>query len=245
VDELNAVLIERRDLTDAVAHFRIRPEGDAPAFEPGQYFALGLPVGERLIQRPYSAASAPARPGDLEFFIRRVEGGALTPRLWALRPGARVRLGRPKGLFRLLRGDRRAHLFLATGTGLAPVVAMVEALLAAGDPPPIVVLHGVAHAAELGYRERLEAWSRGANRFSYMPTISRPLDPRNRAWQGRIGHLDTILGSIWAELGLTAAGTVAYLCGNPAVVAAGERILGARGLPAEAVRSEHYWPLAA
>jgi ferredoxin-NADP reductase len=245
VDVLNAVLIERQDLTEAVAHFRVRPDGDAPAFQPGQYFALGLPLGERLVQRPYSTASVPARRRDLEFFIRRVEGGALTPHLWALRPGGRLRLGRAKGLFTLLEGDRRVHLFVATGTGLAPVVAMAGAMIATGDPPPVVVVHGVAHAAELGYRRRLERWSREHEALTYVPAISRPHDARNRAWRGRTGHLDTILRALWDELELTAAGTVAFLCGNPAVVAAGERILGAHGLPPEAIRSEHYWPLAA
>ena len=239
----NAVLVERRDLTDAVAHFHVRPDDGPPPFQAGQYFALGLPVGERLVLRPYSVASASGR--DLEFFIRRVDGGALTPRLWALRPGARLRLGKAKGLFTLIERDRRAHLFVATGTGLAPVVSMVETLLASGDPPHVVVVHGVAHASELGFRDRLERWATESSVLTYVPAVSRPGDDRNAAWRGRVGRLDALLGPLIDELALVPDRTVAYLCGNPAVVAVAAQVLAARGLPRDAIRSEDYWPLAA
>src|SRR4029078_213560 len=65
----------------------------------------------------------------LEFLIRLVPDGAFTPRLWALRVGDRLRIGRDKGLFTLRPGDLRTHLFVATGTGLAPFVAMVPSLI--------------------------------------------------------------------------------------------------------------------
>ena len=130
--------MSRIDLTETVARFTLRPDAGALPFEPGQYFALGLVVDGRLVQRPYSTASAAGRGRDLEFLVRLVDGGTFTPRLWALRVGARLRLGRAKGLFTLRPGDPRAHLFIATGTGIAPLVSMLEALAAdeAARPPP-------------------------------------------------------------------------------------------------------------
>jgi ferredoxin--NADP+ reductase len=245
MDVSNATIVDRVDLTGDIAHFEIRPDDGPPAFEPGQYLALGLPIGERLVQRPYSTASRKDTPRDVEFFIRRVPGGLLTSRLWEVAPGARVRLGRPKGLFTLLPGDGRAHLFVASGTGLAPFISMLELLFSRVEPPRVVVLHGASYVRELGYRERLERWVAEGRPLAYLPTISRPADPLNAGWSGRTGRAAVVIDAACEELDLDPRGTVAYLCGNPEMIASGERRLLARGVPREAIRSEQYWPQAA
>ena len=107
-----------------------------------------------------------------------VPDGALTPRLFSeLRAGDRLHLGRPKGLFTLRPNDRRTHLFVATGTGLAPFVAMTETLLGEARPPRIVVVHGVAYAEELAFRDRFERWA-GDHGVGYVPAISSVRTPR-------------------------------------------------------------------
>ena len=135
--EPNAVLAARIDLTPSMAIFRVRPHGPVPPFEPGQYLALGISVDDRLIQRPYSTSSPAGTTDELEFLIRLVPGGTFTPFLWALPTGSPVHLGPPKGLFRADTGDTRTHLFIATGTGLAPFVSMIRS---SRDP-------GVVHRA--------------------------------------------------------------------------------------------------
>jgi ferredoxin--NADP+ reductase len=238
---LNAAVVGRADLSPSVARFTIRPDELPPHVEPGQYFALGLVVDGQLLQRPYSTATRAGVHAELEFLIRRVPGGTLTPLLWDLAVGDRLRIGRPKGLFTRIADDSRVHLFIATGTGLAPFVAMIETMLREPAPPRAVVVHGVSHVAELAYRERFERWeSDGLVR--YVPSISRPDDPANAGWTGRTGRIDAILDEVCAAHDLAAHDTVAYLCGNPAMIAAGERILTSRRLPDDAIRSEHYWP---
>jgi ferredoxin-NADP reductase len=243
---LNATLADRVDLTSSIARFRIRPDEGVPAFEPGQYLALGLPVDGRLLQRPYSTASPKGASEEVEFLIRRVPTGAFTPLLWEMPIGARLRLGRPKGLFTMKSGDPRDHLFIATGTGLAPFVAMLETLLA-GDKagrelPRAVVVHGVSHVSELAYQDRLERWASDGRGVAYSPAISRPDHPQNAGWDGAVGRVDSILDALCDQHALDPLGTVAYLCGNPEMIAAGERILAARGFPPDAIVSEHYWP---
>jgi len=239
----NATIVERDDLTEDIARFVVLPDDGVPPFRPGQYLALGLPIDDRLVQRPYSPASRPASAATLEFLIRRVPGGRPTPRLWIAPGGSRVRLGRPKGLFTLLPDDPRTHLFVATGTGLAPFVSMLDELLDRPDPPRVVVVHGVARAAELAYRERLERLVRrpGA-RVVYAPTVSRDEDPANAGWAGRIGRAEAALDPLFGELGLDPRTAVAYLCGNPGMIVAAGRMLLGRGLPADAIRTEQYWP---
>lgn len=235
----NATLVGRVDVSESIARFFVRPDVPAP-FVPGQYLSLGVSIDGRLLQRPYSTAVAPGSAGDHEFLIRRVRDGAFTPLLWDLPVGQRVRLGRAKGLFMLQPEDRRTHLFVATGTGLAPFISMLQVLLATGRPPRAVVVHGVSHVRELAYVDRLAEWD-AAGVVTYVPAISRPDDPSNAGWTGRSGRLGAVLPAICAELDLGPASTVAYLCGNPEMIAAGERILVDHGLDPAAVRSENYW----
>jgi ferredoxin--NADP+ reductase len=244
--EPNATLVDRDDLTPTMSRLRIRADDGPPPFRPGQYLAIGLPVDGRFVQRPYSVASSPGGTDEVEFLVRLVPGGSLTPRLWQLRPGDRVRLGPPKGLFMLDEGDPRQHLLVATGTGLAPLRSMLYALLArparttaASQRPPIVV-HGVATAPELAYHDHLERLS-GEGAILYVPAISRPTDPANRGWRGRAGRLDSLIAGIVADVRLEPASTVAYLCGNQAMVAALERQLASMGMQDTAIRGELYW----
>jgi ferredoxin--NADP+ reductase len=173
-------------------------------------------------------------------------------------PGGRVWLGPPKGLFTLQPGDERTHLFVSTGTGLAPFVSMSETLLrsrAGADGtdgttrngpmtrPRIVVVHGVSYAAELAYRDRIEAWS-APGRLSYVPTLSRPADPANAGWIGATGRTETILDRVCDQLALDPQDTVAYICGNPEMIEAATETLRGRGFPESAVIREHYWAVA-
>jgi len=239
--EPNAVLVARIDLTPSVAIFRIRPDGPAPVFEPGQYLTLGIVVEGRLICRPYSTSSAANTTDELEFLIRLVPGATFTPLLWALPRGARLRLGPPKGLFRLERGDTRSHLFVATGTGLAPFMSMVRTSLASAHPRRAIVVHGVSRMPELAYRAELATIARDRPNVVYRPVLSRPPTTADGQWLGDIGRLDTALGPICDELALAPADTVAYICGNPAMITAASALLIGRGFPAAAIRSEGYW----
>ena len=242
---VNATLIGRDDLCPAVARFRVRPDDGVPAFVPGQYFALGLTVGGRLVQRPYSTASPAGTRDELDFLVRLVPNGRFTPRLWAMPVGERLRIGPPKGVFALRQDDERARLFLATGTGLAPFVSMVATILASRDgasgPARVVVVHGVSRVAELAYGDQLRAWAERHPGVAYVPVISRAADPGNAGWTGATGRLDAVIDTVCAEQSLDPHDTVAYLCGNPEMITAARERLGTLGFAADALISEHYW----
>lgn len=242
MDGANATLVDRRDQTGDVASFFVHPDADGAPFAPGQYATLGLVDGDRPVKRPYSMAAPHAIEGAWEFHVRRVPGGALTERLWDVPVGGRLRLGAPKGRFTLDPRDRRSHLLVATGTGIAPFVAMVRDDVAAGRRRRIVVVHGVARADELGYAGLLgSAAAQPGARIRYVPTVSRPEDPRSAGWTGATGRAEVVVAERWDALGLDPATTVAYLCGNPGMVAAASVALAGHGLAAADVHTESYW----
>ncbi len=241
----NASLVRREDMTDSLAYFWVRFDGDPTPFVAGQYMTIGVMGPERIIQRPYSVASPPAVAGTegYEFYVRRVQGGAFTPILFDLPVGQRMRMIGPKGKFMLLPDDDRTHIFISSGTGNAPFVAMMRQLLIDGRPRPVVFLNGVSYASELGYRERVEGWaSSGEYPVTFIPTVSRPNDPSNADWTGRTGRVEVILAPVLDELGLSPANSIAYICGNPDMILAAEETLLGRGYPEDQVHKELYWP---
>jgi ferredoxin/flavodoxin---NADP+ reductase len=241
----NARLVRREDETDSLAYLWVRFDGDATPFEPGQYMTIGVLADGRLVQRPYSVASSPRVAGTdgYEFYIRLVQGGQFTPLLWRLPIGHGMRMIGPKGKFTLEPEDDRTHLFISTGTGNAPFVSMMKTMLLDGAPRKAVFLNGVSYVTELGYRGLLEDWeSSGTYPVRYVPTVSRPADPLNGGWPGRVGRAEAVLGEVCDEHGLTPDNAIAYICGNPDMILAAEAVLLERGFPEPQIKKELYWP---
>jgi len=237
----NAVLVARELLSPTVARLVVRPDAGIGAFVAGQYLALGVRIDDRVVQRPYSTASDPATADAHEFLVRRVPDGALTPRLWALPIGTRVRLGTPKGAFSLVADDRRPHLFVATGTGLAPFLGMLRTLARRPNPPRTILVHGAARMEDLVCGDEIAALAAGGLPLLYVPTVSRPDDPANGGWRGRTGRAETVLGSVLRSVNLPPNGLAAFLCGNPGMVAAAEIALLAGGVAPGDIHAERYW----
>jgi len=105
------------------------------------------------------------------------------------------------------------------------------------------VLHGCSYVDELGYGELLSGWEAdGSYPVRYVPTISRPDDPRNAGWTGRGGRVEAVVADVCHDLGLRADRTVVYICGNPEMILNVERVLMDRGFPEFHVKKELYWP---
>jgi ferredoxin--NADP+ reductase len=241
----NATLVRREDQTDDLASFWVKLDGEPVHFEPGQYLTIGVIVDGKLLQRPYSVASAPQASGTdgYEFYVRLVPVIRFTTALWRLPIGHQMRMIGPKGRFLLDPGDDRTHLYVSTGTGIAPFISMIRDTMARGDERKTVVLHGCSFVDELGYREYLEGLEQdGAYPLTYVPTISRPNDPRNDGWTGRRGRAEHVVADVCEDLGLRPERTVVYICGNPDMILNVEHELMHRGFPEFHVKKELYWP---
>jgi ferredoxin--NADP+ reductase len=267
--ELNAILTERRDIAPGLSVFHIRPEGwDVREFKAGQYVVLGLPgsaqrcpeadpeevpaAPDKLIRRAYSIASSSIERDFLEFYVVLVESGALTPRLFALRPGDRLWLGQKvTGTFTLDRVPEDHHVVLvATGTGLAPYISMLRSRLLHTRDSQVAVLHGARHSWDLGYCNELAMVERDCANFTYIPSITRP-DAETMPWQGEVGRIQEIwqrdlLNDRWG-FSASPENTHVLLCGNPAMIEAMVKILTTQGYREHKKKSpgnihyESYW----
>jgi ferredoxin-NADP reductase len=240
----NAHLAKRVDLTDELAFFWVTNDTDAVDFEPGQYFTVGVDVAGKLVMRPYSVASSPREKDDgYELYVRIVPEGIFTPLLWVLPEGHPMHIRGPKGRFLLESDDDRTHVFISSGTGIAPFISMMRTLRMDGTPRRTIVLHGASYADDLGYREEVEGHQHaGTYPALYVPTISRPTAPENAGWTGRTGRVESILGDVLDEHRLDPGNSIAYICGNPDMIENADALLLARGYPEEQIKKELYWP---
>jgi ferredoxin/flavodoxin---NADP+ reductase len=215
-------------------------EGAFP-FEPGQYATLGLMGTEgKLVQRPMSISSSADDLSEYEFFIRLVEGGAFTTLLWERRVGDPINIKGPKGRF-LLQDDGRTCLFVASGTGLAPFMSMLDTLRDRSQTRDTVLLHGVSYDHDLAWRDELrELAASGDFPLRYAGTVSRP--HRCPDWTGLTGRVEAVLAEQLDRFELTADNTTMYLCGNPDMIETAAEMAAQRGFPPEQIRKELYWP---
>ena len=244
-DRYNATLVRREDLNAALASFWVELDAEPIPFEPGQYLTIGVESNGKIVQRPYSVASSPRdiSAQGYEFYVRIVEGGTFTPSLWRLPVGHRLRMIGPKGRFTLEPHDDRTHVFISSGTGIAPFISMMKTLLHDGAPREAVMLNGVSYVGDLGYRDLLESWEKdGGYPVTYVPSVSRASHPDNAGWTGRVGRVEAIVPDVYEELGLTPDNSIAYICGNPDMILAVDELLAGRGFPEEQIKKELYWP---
>ena len=175
-------------------------------FENGQFVMIGLDVGGKPLTRAYSIAS-PNYEEHLEFFSIKVPDGPLTSRLQHLRPGDPIVVSKkPTGTLVLhdLNPGKRLYL-LATGTGLAPFLSVVQ------DPETyerfekVVLVHGVRFVSELAYTDFITRelpqheyfGEQVREQLIYYPTVTR--EPFRNT--GRITHvIDS--GRLFADIGL-------------------------------------------
>jgi CDP-4-dehydro-6-deoxyglucose reductase len=216
-------------LADNVVEVVLRvPPASKLHYLAGQYLDV---IGEGGLRRSYSIANAPRADGKLELQIREVEQGAMS-RYWfgSAKPNDLLRLEGPLGTFCLRDKDASTLVFLATGTGIAPVKAMLEQLLsnpalAAGKK--ILIYWGGRTVSDIYWAPRFEALN-----ATFVPVLSRvSLD-----WQGRTGYVQAVL----LEDGVDLTQAVVYACGSEDMIHSAREALTLAGLPVKNFYSDAF-----
>ncbi|MFA2972259.1 ferredoxin--NADP reductase [Acinetobacter pittii] len=192
-------------------------------FTAGQFARIGLKVGEELVVRAYSVVSSPFDE-TLEFFSIVVPDGAFTSNLQHLKVGDELYLEKiPYGYLTLARYQQPLPhdlWLLATGTGLAPFLSMLQDFDTWSKYQKINLIYSVRTADELAYVDRIqeiaETFGEGHNGFKFIPIITRdPSAPLHERLPILIenGELEKSAG-----IELNPATSHVMLCGNPQMV---------------------------
>lgn len=224
----SGVIASQQALTHDIVELKIKlnDAGTAIDYAAGQYASLRRAGLER--DREYSFATAPVAGGsrDLTFFIRHVPGGQFTDWLFAeSRVGEPLQVSGPGGDF-WLRPSDAPLLMIAGGSGLAPVLCILEASLREGSQRDVMFLFGARAQRDLYQLDAInKIAAQWKGNFKFMPILSD--EPADSGWQGSRGLVtEYLVPAHIPELGARHA----YLCGPPRMIDAAMIQLYAAGI---------------
>lgn len=218
---LTARLARSISLSGATKHLEFQVESiERFDFVPGQFVSIKQrkPDGKEHT-RAYSIASAPRTSNTFDLCLNRVDEGFLSNWLCDLEVGTTVEFHGPHGLF-ILREPRLDSVFIATGTGIAPIRGMVQWLFEkperhAGHEYWLV--YGTRFEENMYYRDEFEQIAREHANFHYAPTLSRC----GELWTGCKGYVqDHVRGIVGERKDMRA-----YICGLHQMVDANRKLL--------------------
>lgn len=180
-----ARLVSYTDLVDKIRHFTFEvPAMEKLAYSPGQFVSLSEMVAGKRITRAYSIANAPSDGNRFEICLNLVDDGAFSPLLFRMGHGDTVEMKGPLGTF-VWRDSPVDSIFVATGTGIVPYRAMLQAYPARRA----TLIYGTRHPENLLWRNEFEQLAEQHPAFRFLPTVTRPDD----TWRGRTGRVQPLL----------------------------------------------------
>lgn len=214
-----------------VRGFRLKLlEPAAMAFQPGQFLILNVPHQGKIVKRAYSIASPPHEPA-IELCVQHVEGGIGSTYFWQLKEGDPVSISGPHGNFLLKEPLDYDPVFMATGTGVAPLRSMLKHLLRQNLNREMWLLFGTRYEHGLLYESEFRSLANLRHNFRYLPTVSRP-----KEWRGETGHIQHTFQKHITDC----SNKEIYLCGWLEVVKAVCKDLEHFGVPKEKLHYEEW-----
>ena len=211
------------------------PAADVFKYHAGQYVEFLLRDGDR---RAYSMANAPhtqAENPSVELHIRHMPGGKFTEHVFGpMKEKEIMRIEGPFGSFYLREDSTKPMVLLASGTGFAPIKAMIEHMQFKRITRPAVLYWGGRRPADLYMNDWVMARVAEMPNLRYVPVVSDAL-PED-AWTGRTGFVHRAVLEDVADL----SGYQVYACGAPIVVDSAQAAYLAAGLPADAFFADSF-----
>jgi CDP-4-dehydro-6-deoxyglucose reductase len=190
---------------DVAIIFLKLPTGERLQFLAGQYIDILMKDGKR---RSFSLANAPHDDAFLQLHVRKTPGGAFSKYVFEeMRERAILRFEGPLGTFYLREDSDKPFIFVAGGTGFAPVKAQVEHLFHKEDDRPIVLYWGARAKKDLYLPDLPVKWQAEHPNFSFVPVLSDPVPGDD--WNGRTGFVHQAVLDDFADL----SGYQVYACG--------------------------------
>lgn len=185
------------------------PAGERLQFLAGQYIEILLKEGKR---RSFSLANAPHDDAFLQLHVRKSPGGAFSQYVFdQMKERAILRFEGPLGTFYLREDSDKPMIFVAGGTGFAPIKAMLEHCFHHEVDRPMVLYWGARSLKDLYMPDLPGRWQAQHGNFTFIPVLSDPL-PADR-WTGRTGLVHQAVLDDFGDL----SGYQVYACGAPAM----------------------------
>lgn len=199
-----ARLLRWVEIAPEVRHFWFEiPDLERFDFIPGQFVSLSEMVKGKKVTRAYSIASRP-KENTFELCLNLVHEGVFSPFLFAMNPGDTVEMKGPHGMF-VMKQPANDSMFVATGTGIAPFLPMLQHVLAIDSGHQYTLVFGVRYEHSVLYMEEFEQLARDHANFRFVCTVTRPTE----AWKGNSGRVQQY---VFSEIG-DRRNLDVYICG--------------------------------
>jgi CDP-4-dehydro-6-deoxyglucose reductase len=202
------------------------PATEKFAFRAGQYIEFLLRDGKR---RSYSMANAPHSSDQISLHIRHMPGGVFTDQVFTtLKERDILRIEGPQGTFFLREDSDKPIILLASGTGFAPIKAVLEHAFEQQLERPMTLYWGGRRPADLYMHQLCLDWAATHSNFKYVPVVSDATAEDD--WHGRSGFVHRAVLDDFSDL----SGSQVYACGAPIVVDSAKRdFVALANLPAD------------
>jgi CDP-4-dehydro-6-deoxyglucose reductase len=191
------------------------PANERLQYLAGQYIEFILKDGKR---RSYSMASPPHHEGPIELHVRHMPGGTFTDHVFGpMKERDILRFEGPLGTFFLREDSEKPIVLLASGTGFAPIKAIIEHAVFKNLNRPMTLYWGGRRKQDLYMMDMAEQWAKDVPNFSFVPVLSEP--DANDAWTGRTGFVHRAVIEDLPDLSVYQV----YACGAPVMVESAQR----------------------
>ncbi len=237
IKEVATKIAAIRTYSENLRVFRLTlPEGSGFSFVPGQFVMLSLPglvdSSGRKVAKAYSIASSPSESGIIELCIAGYPEGALSPKLFQKEVGDEVIITGPYGMFQLRKPVQKGTVFIAGGTGLAPIMSMLRSLYAEGYKEKLWLFYSVSEPKLFMFKEELLGYERD-NSLQLVVSTSNP----DSSWQFEKGRVTETFPKHAAEISKDAQ---FYICGPPLMVTDTIKMLEQFGFKKENIHKEQW-----
>ncbi len=231
--ETTATILRRKSLTHDIIEFVLLPE-ELISFVPGQYIMIQLETPEgRRQYRTYSLAyhATDADNTYLRIIVKILDGGLASEFLRDKKPGDLMTIRGAGGLFTFKSPDAQNIYFICTGTGVVPLMSILEHELANGNQSNFVLLFGNRYRVDIFWKDELDELQARYPNFRYEIILSKP----DGVWGGKKGYVTDLMDD---TLDYTAGHF--YLCGHPDMIEGARAQLMQHDVDTERIFEEKY-----
>jgi ring-1,2-phenylacetyl-CoA epoxidase subunit PaaE len=222
----------------------------------GQYVTIRAEVNGKEIRRPYSINSMPSSP-DFSVSVKKVKGGIMSNFLPSLQVGDLLEVSLPEGHFTLTPDHTkiRAHYFVAAGSGITPVMSMIQTVLEEEPKSICYLLYGSRNEDSIIFKTRLHALSsKYSGQLQIRHVLSRPkqikaggigglFGKKETGWKGEKGRIDDkILTTFLTDFPSRAEEKHFYLCGPGDMISKAENCLTGQSVDQRFIHKEFFTP---
>lgn len=209
------------------------PPGQSLAQKPGQFASLQVPTPEGIQIRSFSISSSPLVQDHLDVTVKRYEDSSAAKALHELKPGDKLHVRGPFGMF-TFKDDDRNPVFIAGGNGVTPHMAMIRYIVGKALPQKPILIYSNRTRDDVIFKDELERYGREGK---IVEDITLTNEPEGSGWTGLRGRIDT---QMIEKLAAPLNEKTFFLCGPPEMVKAMHATLMGLGVPEQQIRMEQF-----